>query len=192
MILQRDLLGLAPRPHMKFTRTDLVFIGLAVGLGALCYAISGAISFRDALSQAGTHLLNVSPQLAGGLLIGGMTKQLIGKEKITAYLGKNSGLRGLGIATLAGTLTPGGPFMSFPIVYALRTAGADAGALVTYLTAWALLGFVKMVVWELPLMGIEFTWIRFFVSLPLPILAGLLARRLQQMRVLQLDDRVDQ
>lgn len=191
MIVQFGLLGHATRPRMKITRTDLVFVGLAVGLGALCYVIAGASAFRNALSQSGTLLLTILPQLAGGLLIGGMTKQLIGKDRITALLGANSGLRGLAIATAAGTLTPGGPFMAFPIVHTLWTAGAEAGVLVTYVTAWALLGIVKMVVWEMPLMGIEFTWIRFFVSLPLPILAGLLARRLERARVFQFNDRVD-
>lgn len=184
-------MGHATRLRMKFTKTDLVFIGLAVGLGALCYAIAGTIAFLDALSQAGALLLTIVPQLAGGLLIGGLMKQLIGKDRITAVLGAKSGLRGLIIATVAGTLTPGGPFMSFPIVYALWTAGAEAGALVTYIAAWALLGFVKMIVWEVPLMGIEFTWIRFLVCLPLPILAGLLARRLARVRVLGLSSQVD-
>lgn len=176
---------------MKTTRTDLVFIGLTVGMGALCYAIAGAIAFRDALSQAGALLLAILPQLAGGFLIAGLVKQLIGKDRIALFLGENSGLRGLAIATVAGTLTPGGPFMSFPIVYALWTAGAEAGALVTYITAWALLGFVKMIVWELPLMGIEFTWMRFFICLPLPILAGLLAQRLARTHVFQLHSRFD-
>ncbi len=176
---------------MKITRTDLVFIGLAVGLGALCHAIAGPHAFREALLQAGALLLTILPQLVGGLLIAGLMKQLIGKDRIRASLGENSGLRGLGIATVAGTLTPGGPFMSFPIVYALWTAGAEAGALVTYITAWALLGFVKMIVWELPLMGVEFTWVRFLVCLPLPILAGLLARRLARTGSFQLNSPVD-
>ncbi|MEL7258169.1 MAG: hypothetical protein AAFN80_10065, partial [Pseudomonadota bacterium] len=138
---------------MKTTRTDLVFIGLAISSGALCYAIAGAIAFHEALSQAGALLVTILPQLAGGLLIAGLVKQLTGKDRITAALGTDSGLRGLVIATAAGTLTPGGPFMSFPIVYALWGAGAEAGVLVTYITAWALLGFVKMIAWEMPLMG---------------------------------------
>lgn len=176
---------------MKITRTDLVFISLAIGLGVLCYATAGTAAFRIALSQAGALLLTVLPQLAGGLLIAGLIKQLICKDRIAFLLGENSGLRGLAIATVAGTLTPGGPFMSFPIVYALWTSGAQAGALVTYITAWALLGFVKLIVWELPLMGIEFTWMRFFICLPLPILAGLIAQRLERTPVFHLNDRFD-
>ena len=171
---------------MKTSGTDLVFVCLAVGSGLFCYTIGGLPSVSDALLQTKSHLSVALPQLAGGLLIGGLIQQLIGKDKIAALLGAGSGLRGLIIATAAGALTPGGPFMSFPIVYSLWIAGAEAGALITYIAAWSLLGFVKTLVWELPLMGIEFTWLRFVVCLPLPILAGLLARRLSRMRVFQL------
>lgn len=170
---------------MELNRTDLAFVGIVVTLGALCYAIGGSQAFDDALLKARSLLLSVLPQLTGGLLIGGLFKQLVAKEKISSLLGVAAGLRGLIIATVAGALTPGGPFMSFPIAYALWTAGAEAGVLVTYIAAWSLLGFVKITMWELPLMGFEFTWVRVFVSLPLPILAGLVARRLSRLRVFQ-------
>lgn len=174
-----------PKQRMNVTRTDFVFMGLAVGLGLLCYALGGAVAVRDALFEARALLLTILPQLAGGLLIGGLVKQLVGKEWISAHLGTGSGLRGLMIATAAGALTPGGPFMSFPIVYAFRTAGAEISVLVAYITAWSLLGFVKMTVWELPLMGLDFTLVRVLVCLPLPLLAGLLARHASQLRVFQ-------
>lgn len=170
---------------MELNRTDLAFVGLVVALGALCYAIEGAQAFDDALLKARSLLLSVLPQLTGGLLIGGVVKQLVGKERISTLLAAAAGLRGLIIATAAGALTPGGPFVSIPIAYALWTAGAETGVLVTYIAAWSLLGFVKLTVWELPLMGIEFTWVRVLVSIPLPIFAGLMARRLSRLRVFQ-------
>jgi len=90
------------------------------------------------------------------------------------------------LATAAGTITPGGPFTSFPIVHALWVAGADAGALIAYLTAWALIGLNRLIVWELPVMGAEFALVRTLVCLPLPIVAGLIARALVRSPVLAL------
>ena len=81
--------------------------------------------------------------------------------------------------------------MSFPIAYTLWTAGAEAGVLVTYVTAWALLGLVKTFAWELPLLGGELTGFRFFVSLPLPIVAGLLAQRLAKTRMFRIEGHAD-
>jgi hypothetical protein len=45
-------------------------------------------------------------------------------------------------------------------------------------TSWSTLGFQRIVMWELPLMGPEFAAIRFLASLPLPFVAGLLSRLL--------------
>ena len=49
------------------------------------------------------------------------------------------------------------------------------GALVAYLSAWAMVGAQRILVWELPLMGPDFTLIRVGSSLILPVLAGTIA-----------------
>jgi uncharacterized membrane protein YraQ (UPF0718 family) len=171
---------------MRLSKTDLVFLGLAAGSGLLCYILGEYSALSAGLRQAVSLLIIILPQLVAGLLIGGLVQQVIGKDRIAAWLGASSGLRGLVIATAAGAMTPGGPFTSFPIVYALWKAGAEVGALITYIAAWSLLGFMRVIVWELPLMGVEFTLVRILVSLPLPIVAGLLARQLSRLRVLRM------
>lgn len=163
---------------MRLSTTDAVFLGLAFTGGTACWWQGGLPLVLDGLSEALWLLLIVMPQLAAGLLMGGLISRLVGREKVAALLGARSGWRGLLLAAAAGAITPGGPFTSFPIVHALWIAGADAGALIAYLTSWALIGLNRVIVWELPLMGVEFTAIRILVCLPLPILAGLLARAL--------------
>ena len=93
-----------------------------------------------AFSYALNLLIFILPVLVGGLLIGGLIQQFIDQDKITKILGEKSGFSGLIFATLAGVITPGGPFTSFPIVFALWVAGADIGALVAYVAAWSLIG----------------------------------------------------
>ncbi|MCB1743899.1 MAG: hypothetical protein KDK91_26230, partial [Gammaproteobacteria bacterium] len=46
---------------------------------------------------------------------------------------------------------------------------------ITFLTAWATLGFHRILMWEMPLMGPQFALVRYLSSLPLPLLAGLVA-----------------
>ena len=72
------------------------------------------------------------------------------------------------------------------MVYALWVAGADAGALIAFISAWSLIGFNRLIVWELPLLGGEFTALRYIVCLPLPIVAGLIARWLGRWQVFRL------
>jgi hypothetical protein len=54
--------------------------------------------------------------------------------------------------------------------------GADAGAVVTFIVSWTLIGYTRALVWELPFFGSEFVIWRIVEALPLPIVAGLLAR----------------
>jgi uncharacterized membrane protein YraQ (UPF0718 family) len=75
-------------------------------------------------------------------------------------------------------IDPGRPMASFPLIAALYKLGADFGPLVAYLTAWELIAVQRMVVWEIPFMGTRFVLFRLLVSLPLPILAGMIARTL--------------
>lgn len=161
---------------MTLSRSDLVFLALALIAAAVCWWQGGMALVLAGMSDAVRLLVVVLPQLAAGLLVGGLIGRLVSREKVAQFLGEQSGLRGLVLAGLAGAITPGGPFTSFPIVHALWVAGADAGALITYLTSWSVIGLNRLIVWELPLMGAEFTLIRLIACLPLPILAGLLAR----------------
>lgn len=173
---------------MKIARTDIVFAVLAVVTGGITYARFGPDAVWESVLRAGSLLLMVLPQLAAGLLIGGLVTRLVSREKVARWLGGSSGMTGLLLASLAGLLTPGGPFTSFPMVYALWIAGADAGALIAFISAWSLLGFNRLIVWELPLLGVEFTMLRYVVCLPLPVIAGLIARWLGRWRVFRLRD----
>ena len=79
-------------------------------------------------------------------------------------------------ATLAGVICPGGPITIFPIAAAFVAIGADTGAAIAFITSWTLLGYARILVWELPFFGIDFVIWRTIISIPLPIIAGLLAR----------------
>lgn len=163
---------------MRIGRTEAVFAALALGAGIWCWRVGGTAMVAAGFREAAAMLLLVLPQLAAGLLIGALVSRLVGRERIARMLGAGSGLRGLVLAAAAGAVTPGGPFTSFPLVHALWAAGADAGALMTFLTSWALIGVNRIIVWELPLMGPDFTLLRVLASLPMPLLVGLIARRL--------------
>lgn len=160
----------------RLSRVDLVFLVIASASGLACAAMLGIGAAVTAVGEAAGLLLLILPQLAAGLLIGGLVQQVVGRERIASLLGAQSGLKGLVVASCAGMVTPGGPFTSFPLVHTLWVSGADAGALISYIVAWALIGLNRLLIWELPFMGAEFAALRFVVSLPLPIVAGLTAR----------------
>lgn len=174
---QREALdATAPRP--VFEGASWFFVLLAAVSALLVFWIKGTEALGRAAAQSATLLFTVTPMIVVGLFLGGLVKELSDPKKIAPVLGARSGWKGLVLATALGAVTPGGPFAAFPIVYALALAGADIGAVVTYLTAWSILGLHRIVIWELPLLGPDFALARVLASLPLPLFAGIIARLL--------------
>jgi uncharacterized membrane protein YraQ (UPF0718 family) len=123
-------------------------------------------------------ILFLLPKLGAAFLIAAFIQVLIPRDRVGDWIGERSGLRGMAIASAAGVVTPGGPMTSFPVVTALHAAGTGRSALVAYLTAWSTLGLQRILTWEVPLMGVEFAVLRVLASLPLPFVAGAVARLL--------------
>jgi uncharacterized membrane protein YraQ (UPF0718 family) len=154
----------------------LILGGISLVAGALVYRLHGPDGFERAVHSAVAVFLAVLPAMVAGLLLAGSLRQLIPPGALARWMGAESGLRGLLVATVAGMATPGGPMAAFPLVLVLAQAGADRGALIAFIVAWALNGFQRVLVWEVPLLGPDFALLRFLCGLPLGLIAGWLAR----------------
>jgi len=171
-----------------FGKSFWYFFAFAVLMGVICHQWLGPEAFSAAVQQDLELLADMLPRVAAALTVAGMVWVLLPREKFSRLIGKESGLKGLLIATAAGVVTPGGPAAAYPLLAVIGSAGADRGALVAYITSWAILGIQRILIWDVPFMGAEFSLMRFLVCLPLPILAGLIARWLPLSMVL-VDDR---
>ena len=161
------------------TAPSLIFFAFLATAAALAlYVLRGPELFADTLTADLRLIGVVLPRLVGAALVAGFVRVLVPAELISRWVGSRSGLRGLIAATLAGTVSLGGPITVFALAATLRLSGADRGALVAYITSWALLGVNRILIWEIPLMGVDFALLRLAVSAALPVLAGLLARAL--------------
>ena len=87
-------------------------------------------------------------------------------------MGDETGVRGLLVGTVAGMLTPGGPFTHFPILASFLSKGAAVGPVCAYIAAWALIGLNRFVVWELPILGPRVAGVRLLSSLAVPPIVG--------------------
>jgi uncharacterized membrane protein YraQ (UPF0718 family) len=159
-----------------FDRSFWIMAGLAALSGVACYAMKGPEAFFHTFSTDLELVAMIVPRLGAALLIAASIQVLLPREKVARWLGDQAGLKGILLASVAGMVTPGGPMTSFPVVNALHEAGTGRRALVAYLTSWSTQGFQRILMWEVPLMGLEFATFRFLVSLPLPIVAGLISR----------------
>jgi uncharacterized membrane protein YraQ (UPF0718 family) len=153
-----------------------VIVTLAVSAAATVYVRRGREHFLAILETDISLLVDMLPKVLAGCLIGAFITLLLPREVVSRWVGSESGFLGILIATIVGAILPGGPFTIYPLAGAFLAIGADAGAAVAFVTSWTLLGYNRAVVWELPFFGLDFVTWRILLSLPLPVIAGLLAR----------------
>lgn len=152
----------------------LILAAICLALAGVSLYVGGLPRLQAGVTEGAALVLSVAPQLALGFLMAGMATVLVPSSAIAGLVGEGSGFQGLLIATGAGAVTPGGPFLQFPLVAALMRSGASEGNVAAYLTAWSLLGMQRVLVWELPVLGPTFATVRWTASLLLPIMVGLL------------------
>jgi uncharacterized membrane protein YraQ (UPF0718 family) len=160
-----------------------IVLVLSVGAATGVLARDGWRVFLDVLLEDAVLFVEIVPKVIAGTLIGTLVRLLVPRETIVRLVGEESGLRGILVAAVFGMLIPGGPFTVFPMAAAFLVAGADRGSTTAFVTAWLLIGLNRTIVWEMPFFGNDFVFQRFIFALPMPVLAGLLARMVQPPRL---------
>lgn len=129
------------------------------------------------LKSAMNMTIQILPLVILAFIVAGMIQTLVSHEFLSKWIGKGSGIRGILIGTVAGGLTPGGPYVSLPIAAGLLRSGASIGTMVAFLTGWSLWAIARLPI-EVGIMGWKFTLIRIVSTFFFPPIAGLIANRL--------------
>lgn len=129
------------------------------------------------LNNAWKMTLQVLPLVVMALIVAGMSQALIPQAGMTKWIGGESGMKGIMIGTVAGSLAPGGPFVSMPIALGMLKAGAGVGTMVAFLTSWSLMSLIRLPL-EVGILGWKLTLMRLSCSFFIPPLTGLLAQTL--------------
>ncbi len=149
-----------------------ILLWLVVGALAFFAAMRGRVLLNDGARDGVIEFIKLLPRIGIGVVGSGFVAEALPKDLIGYWLGPESGLLGVTLATLGGALTPGGPVVGFSIGAAALKGGAGAPQVIAYSTAWALYAIHRLMIWEVPLMPARMVWLRAAVSLPLPFLAA--------------------
>ncbi len=175
----RDVNSAGHRPidwrGMFFNGSMRVLILLAAAAGAAVWYWQGFEAVMDSVTADAWLLLSFIPKIAVALCVAALVTALVPRSLIAAWLGDKAGLKGAALATGIGAITPGGPMISFPLVAALSRAGSSRASLIAYLTSWEVLGFQRILIWELQFLGVELLTIRWLASVPLPFIAAVIS-----------------
>jgi len=164
------------RRPSSFEWSTAVIGGASLTAGIIVYFRDGPARALDILSHDLGIFVSMLPKMMAGCLVSAFVTRLLPREVVARLVGTESGFLGLLIATLMGAVLPGGPITIYPLAGAFLVLGADAGTAIAFITAWNLLGYNRALIWEMPFFGVDFVLWRILVAVPLPFLAGALAR----------------
>ncbi len=158
---------LIPTIVMACLAVVLLIIGYSRGEGQHITGLKSALNMT----------IDILPLLIFAFIMAGMIQTLLPQELLSRWIGEESGIRGILIGTIAGGLTPGGPYVSLPLAAGFLRAGASLGTMVAFITAWSLWAVARLPM-EIGIMGWKFTAVRLVCTFFFPPIAGLLAQML--------------
>jgi uncharacterized membrane protein YraQ (UPF0718 family) len=156
---------LIPTIIMALLAAVLLGIGYSKGEGEHIQGLNSGLKM----------IIEIFPLLLFAFIVAGMVQVLLPQELLSRWIGEESGIKGILIGTLAGGVTPGGPYVSLPVVAGLLKAGAGVGTLVAFLTAWSLWAVARLPM-EIGILGWKFTFVRFICTFFFPPIAGFIAQ----------------
>lgn len=158
---------LIPTIIMGCLAVVLIIIGFYRGQGENVLGLKSAFSM----------ILHIVPLLIFAFIVAGMVQVLLPGEVLSRWVGAESGFRGIMLGTIAGALSPGGPYVNLPIAAGLLRSGASVGTMVAFLTGWSLWAINRLPM-EVGILGWKFTMVRFLSTLIFPPIAGVIANLL--------------
>lgn len=147
----------------------LILLGILALVVAIVFILEGLDGITEGLKASWFLTRRALPITLLGMGLAGTLQVLAPPGVIGKYMGDDSGMLGLAIGMLAGMITPGGPYVMYPIGNALMTGGAGIGPMAGYVSARNLVTVNRLVVWELPFLGWPFSVTRILVSFWMPI-----------------------
>ncbi len=142
-----------------------LFIGYSRGEGQHIKGLKSSLNM----------IIEILPLLIFAFIVAGMVQALLPRELLSGWIGEESGIKGILLGTVAGGITPGGPYVSLPVAAGFLKAGASVGTMVAYITAWSLWAVGRLPM-EFGILGWKFTLARLATTFFFPPIAGLFAQ----------------
>ncbi len=153
--------------------TLLILIGMVLAAALAVLWRGGWGLLFSGLKQAGVTFKSMWFRLVLGLSLGGLVQVVIPSSVIAEWLGPASGIKGILIASYAGIVMTGGPYVSLPIVASIYAAGAGPGPVIALLASMNLVSLPGLLTWAIPFLGARLALTRYAVTFFIPPLIGL-------------------
>jgi Predicted permeases len=133
----------------------------------------GLKSFGIAFSSFEQMILVVPPIM----LLLGLMDVWVSRETMMKYMGDNSGMTGIFLAILIGSIAAGPMYAAFPFTIVLLKKGVKFSNIIIFMNAWCVTK-ISTLMFEFAALGYKFTLARLLIDLPGVILMGYLVQAL--------------
>jgi len=110
------------------------------------------------------------------MLLIGFFAVWVPKEMVVRLVGKTSGIKGIGLSLLLGSLPTGPLYVAFPMAAALIKKGARVSNMIIFLSAWACIKIPQEMV-ELQFLGVRFMALRLGLTIIFVIMMSIFIER---------------
>ena len=116
----------------------------------------------DSIKSNILQMLSVLPPI---MLMLGLMDVWVSREKLMKYMGDKSGIIGILLAMLIGSVAAGPMYASFPFTAVLIKKGAKFSNIIIFMNAWCLTK-ISTLLFEISALGYKFTLVRLLIDIP--------------------------
>jgi uncharacterized membrane protein YraQ (UPF0718 family) len=154
---------------MKLFKRYLFFIITLIILGII-FIINLNLGIK-AISTVGFSLKEMALVLPPIFILLGLLDVWVSREKMIKFMGEGSGIKGIIIAIVLGSVAAGPLYAAFPIAAVLIKKGAKLSNILIFIGAWSTTK-LPMFLFEMSSMGIKFALTRLLIDIPGIIIIG--------------------
>jgi len=155
---------------------DWILLGITVGILLILLCIFPEKT-QPVTSTAWDYFMEMIIVLPAVMIIMGVFSVFISDEIVVKYLGKASGVKGIGLSIFLGALPTGPLYVAFPMAATLIKKGARISNIIVFLSAWACIKLPQELV-ELQFLGFDFMVSRLILTIVFVIIMGVLIERI--------------
>jgi uncharacterized membrane protein YraQ (UPF0718 family) len=122
---------------------QVIFYGLAIGLTILSF-YKDRDKTKKALLKGWTSFESILPTVLCVMAAVGISLSLVNKDTIAKFIGPNTGIIGVFIAILIGSLTMMGGFIAFPLGAILIERGAGVAQVGAFVSSIMMIGLLTV------------------------------------------------
>lgn len=155
---------------------DWIFFGTTVGiLFVLLFVFPDKT--EPVTSTAWEYFMEMIIILPAVMIIMGIFSVFVSDDIVVKYLGKASGIKGIGLSLFLGALPTGPLYVAFPMAATLIKKGARISNIIVFLSAWACIKLPQELV-ELQFLGLDFMFTRLILTIVFVTIMGFIIEKI--------------